>query len=350
MNPQTPTLNPTPKIPTPEGIGVEIDDVNSSLWAYIKRTKKLQIALFVPVFLVWEFLAFTLLYFILKSNSSNSNSGKGPAYLIVAPITYASYWIAKIRQKFEDAFLEEFAVANNYTFEKNGTVSEAYGSIFRLQGRQQVSDVVSGVYKNSNLRLFLYRLIVGSGRYQKQYDDTVLELDLSGSLPPLLMMNKHSQIQSLNIHSAFKESHTIVLEGDFNNFFTLYGSDTFEIEAREVFTPDIMALMEDQSKHYSVEFGGNRVYIYANGYIGKRQDLINVFSLAKELTDKIGPLASRLAKDSSIVVAEAAELNELRKPQTGKRMLIIFLVIFLALPIFFLIVILIISAFLSLQK
>ncbi|MFI5271295.1 MAG: hypothetical protein ACHQT9_04620, partial [Candidatus Saccharimonadales bacterium] len=151
-------------------------------------------------------------------------------------------------------------------------------------------------------------------------------------LPNLLMINKKSKLGGLDITDAFDEKHTISLEGDFNDYFTLYANQNNEIEAREVFTPDTMALMEDNSKHYSVEFGGNRVYIYANGYIGNKQELIGAFTLAKKLIEKIGPLAERLARDSTII-PKPLTIADVRPNVTRKRTIKTFLAIIIGVPI-----------------
>lgn len=311
---ETKTASPTNKdsIVTPAGAGIKIDNVSQSLWQYVKKRKLIELLAFVPLVIVWEVLAVVLLVKVLGSenNSSNSGTGKGFGYIIGLPFILFFGWLARLRKQFEDAFLEEFALAKQYTFDKNGTIDETYGTIFRLTGRQQVSDVVTGKYGDNSLRLFLYELTVGSGQYQHKYQDTVIELDLHGQLPNLLMVNKHSKYGQLGIAGEFGIKNTLQLEGDFNQYFTLYAPKGNEIEALEVFSPDTMALMEDASKHYSVEFAGNRIYIYSSGFITTTEQLTQVFGLAKKLIDKIGSLASRLQNDSAIVATPVNLFNK----------------------------------------
>jgi len=45
------------------------------------------------------------------------------------------------------------------------------------------------------------------------------------------------------------------------------------------------------------------MYIYCNGYIGTTERMNEVFTLAKCLKDKLGPLSERMQKDSTMVVA-----------------------------------------------
>jgi hypothetical protein len=335
----------TPTQPTQDpALGIQIDDVNKSLWAYIKSRKLKQFLLLAPVVILWEGLSVFVLIAVLRTQTSSNGAIKGPLYMAMAPVVIFAGWLAKLRQEFEDAFLEEFAKSNGFNFSKNGSVDITYGSIFRIPGTaKQVSDVLTGEYKGADLRIFLFRLVKGSGRNQRDYNDTVVELDLNGKLPNLLMINNKSKLGGLDITDAFDEKHKISLEGDFNDYFTLYGNQNNEIEARQVFTPDTMALMEDNSKHYSVEFGGNRVYIYANGYIGNKQELIGAFTLAKKLIDKIGPLAERLAKDASII-PKPLTLAEVRPNVTRKRTIKTFLAIIIGAPLVLVIFLLIILA------
>jgi|GEM_PF-2155367 len=326
MNPpavpdNTPTGSSNPMVvSSPAGTGIIISDVNQSLWQYIKKRKLRELILILPFAIIWE-IAIIILFVkysqVTKNNNSQNNQGLG--YLLVAPILLFSSWVYKLKTQFEAAFLEEFALANHYDFNKDGTIDETYGSIFRLKGRQTVSDVITGTYEGNSLRLFLYELIVGSGRYQQRYSDTVIELDLHGQLPNLLMINKKSRFGRINLTGAFGIKNTVQLEGDFNQYFTLFAPKGNEVEALEVFTPDTMALMEDESMHYTVEFAGNRIYIYCNGFITKSDNLNQVFALAKQLIEKLAPLASRLKQDSAIVAPPVNIINTRRQhPLTRK--------------------------------
>jgi hypothetical protein len=292
-------------IVTPVSAEVHIDNVNKSLWQYIKTKRLRELLVFVPVVVAWEIFIIVVFIKFLHQQGRSSNSGEsnGFGYLLILPFLIFSYWFYKLKKQFEATFLEEFARTNNYAFDDSGRVDETYGTIFRVAGRQDVSDIVTGQYGNSALRLFLFELTVGSGKYQHHYRDTVIELDFHGQLPDLLMLNIHARSSQVNLAESFGVKNKVQLEGDFDQYFTLYAPHGNEVEALEVFSPDIMALMEDESKHYSVEFAGNRIYIYASGFVATSDNLNQLFELAKKLIDKIAPLASRLQNDSALVAA-----------------------------------------------
>ncbi|HSX47585.1 MAG TPA: hypothetical protein VLF63_02310 [Patescibacteria group bacterium] len=318
-------------ISTPAGVGIKIDDVNKSLWQYVKKRKLWELILFAPLVIVWEiFLVFLIVKYFQSTTNNSSNGGKGFGYLIAAPFVAFSSWLYKLKKQFEDAFLEEFALANGYSFNKNGNVDETYGTIFRLKGDQRVSDVVIGNYDNNTIRLFIYELTIDKGRYQQRFQDTVIELDLHGQLPNLLMVNKKSHYGQIDLAGTFGIKNTFKLEGDFNEYFTLYGQENNQIEALEVFSPDTMAIMEDESKHLTVEFSGDRVYIYSNGFITNTKDLTQAFALAKQLIEKIAPLASRLQHDAAIIQTPV-NLSQTRKAHPFARKFGIVLTILLTI-------------------
>jgi hypothetical protein len=243
-----------PPIETPDGIDIKIDDVNKSLKDYIIHKRLLQFIAAVVGLIVWEGIlvpVFVVSLFSTNSDTNSGSNGKGIATLVIMPIVFFTAWIARIKAKFEAAFLAEFARANDFTFNLTGTVDETYGTIFRINGKQAVSDIITGTYRGNDLRLFLYKLTVRQGRSSVTRTDTVIELDLHGQLPNLLMVNKQSNYNKINIEESFGTKNKIQLEGDFEQFFTLYAPSNTQIEALEVFSPDTMALMEDESRSCS---------------------------------------------------------------------------------------------------
>ncbi len=86
----------------------------------------------------------------------------------------------------------------------------------------------------------------------------------------------------------------ISLEGDFNKYFTLKITKNYQIEALEIFTPDVMAELIDKAKNFSLEIINNNVFIYANHLIGTKEELLEIYELAGYFTKKLGPLFARM--------------------------------------------------------
>lgn len=332
-------INTAPQIlpPTSDGPGIRIDNVNQSVWQYARQHDTWALWL-VPLVIIWEWL---MIEFMLHSDG---RGGQQIAYGIMLPVILVPSWYYRLKQKFEAAFLQQFAQANGFSFDQKGTVDEAYGTIFRMLGYHRVSDVVTGAYLGYDLRLFLHDLTVRQGRSSTTYRNTVIELDLKGQLPSMLLLSKLGLHAGLNLAGAYGQTHIISLEGDFDQHFTLHAPEQNEIAAREVFSPDTMAIMEDEASRYNVEFAGNRIYIYSNGYIGTTAGLTAAFALAKQLAAKLGPLASRMADDADMAVTPV-NLNQSR---VNGRVARIFVWVTLGFLILFILVILGLGIFLTL--
>ena len=54
------------------------------------------------------------------------------------------------------------------------------------------------------------------------------------------------------------------LEGDFNSHFTLYCPRGYERDALYIFTPDLMALLIDESGDFDVEIVDDMLFVYSN--------------------------------------------------------------------------------------
>lgn len=259
--------------------------------------------------LVWEIVWYELLVLSIRHDDAHPTPDGSSAslatgivwFLLLLPAGSFIYWFNRFQAEFEAAFLEQFAAANGYEFDPKGTVDKAYAAIFRLPGEQQTSDVVSGTYAGIALHMFLFETTVRLGRSDYTFKNTVMELDLPGELPHLLLVDKRwrgSKHDGPSVEAAAGIESTISLEGDFNKRFTLHAPAGSQVEALEVFSPDTMALMEDTPRHYLVEFVGNRIYIYTDGYVADSAAIADLFTLARQLVTKLSPVAFRLEHDS----------------------------------------------------
>ncbi len=55
-----------------------------------------------------------------------------------------------------------------------------------------------------------------------------------------------------------------------------------------------MEKIQDQWKNFSLEFVNSHIYIYACGIVSTKAELDNMYSLARYLIEKVGPLAERM--------------------------------------------------------
>lgn len=269
----------------------QITDVNTDIIPYIKakyfrRTIVIAVVL-VAVEAAWLWVSF---YRGIYNDA---------VFEIAAiPVVVAYFLWGIVKDGVEEAFMEQFAAANNFSFQKDGLPGNLYGSLFSLGYGKSGADMVSGSFNNLPLCLFNYNYTIGSGKYRHTYHYTVLRLDYPSPLPPLLLQVKGFEFgESIFDHFSKNDPEKIQLEGDFDKYFTLYGQKGFETEILEIFTPDFMEKICGEWSNFSLEFIDNHVYIYSCHVISTKAELDNIYSLAKYLVGRIEPLAERMKPD-----------------------------------------------------
>jgi hypothetical protein len=70
-------------------------------------------------------------------------------------------------------------------------------------------------------------------------------------------------MRSSNLPVSFDRSQVLHLEGDFDQHFTLYAPKEYERDALYVFTPDLMALLIDETGDFDVEIVDDWMFIYS---------------------------------------------------------------------------------------
>jgi hypothetical protein len=199
-----------------------------------------------------------------------------------------------VRQRVQDEFMRQFAEANGYTFSPyGGNFGVLDGTLFRLGngGSQSVTDVASGAYLSNPISLFDYSYETGSGKYREAHYYTVFQLQFDTTMPDLLL-EKKSFLSSDTLLGQLPEH--IKLEGDFNKYFSLSIKKGYEVEALEIFTPDVMEELEEKCKNLSLEIINSHLFIYDNKIIRTKVDLDALYDIAQYFVQKLGPVLARM--------------------------------------------------------
>lgn len=98
--------------------------------------------------------------------------------------------------------------------------------------------------------------------------DTVASFEMDRQLPHMVLDSRSNNVRifgkdiTSNLPEVFSRDQILSLEGDFNKYFTLYAPKEYERDALYIFTPDLMALLMDQSSQFDAEIIDNNVYFY----------------------------------------------------------------------------------------
>jgi hypothetical protein len=263
----------------------QIVSVDQSTRAWFRNNIQATIFCLVLAGIIW-FFAFLDLYL---------GRGINIIYFIL-PFILLSALYGWIHQYVQSEFMQQFAAANGYTFSRQGAdPSTLDGTLFLLGNNKTMRSVVSGSYLNCPISLFDYSYTTGSGKSRQVHPYTVFQLQFDTEMPDLLMEKKESIFNSEFIGNLPEH---ITLEGDFNKYFSLSIKKGYEVEALEIFTPDVMAELEAKCKGLSLEIVNSHLFIYDNKTVSTKADLDAFYGVAQYFVQKLGPVLARMKRST----------------------------------------------------
>jgi hypothetical protein len=206
-------------------------------------------------------------------------------HIFIFPVFIVVIIFAYIWQKLVASFLKRFAEQIGFSYQDEGDILSVEGTIFNYGRKQNISKIISGKYFGKDTRFFIFATTIGSGKQRHKEYYSVLEIAFNTLLPDILLYSKHSSNEFATMF--LRNEGRISLEGDFNEYFNLYTPKDYEVETFQIFTPDVMQMFIDNGKELSVEMFKDKVYLYFPAEVSSKQQLINIFNLAKDIILKL---------------------------------------------------------------
>ena len=264
-----------------------IEDVAETTWHRAKTRHRGELRGMIVIAIVW-YITLGLLTYGYTSFMLNL---EGLYFLIlIFPVAVILGWYENLRKKVADDFMKQFAAANGYAYDAEGSAEGLDGSLFHDGHTKEVEDIVSGYYLEHPLRLFTYHYTIGSGKHKRSFHHMVFELSFDTHLPRILVRSRKQNFR-------FDHPNEVRLEGNFSDHFEFGVDEQYEIEALQVFTPDFMAYLLDLPQPLSIELIGNKLFLYADRVITKRHELHYFYEVARHLIERLGPLLPRIKDD-----------------------------------------------------
>jgi len=256
----------------------DIESVSKSTLLYIRKNYAIFAAFFLIVIIVsfWVSLhwkVYNLFFF--------------PVFLAFLAYGY-------VQKNIRHAFMRQFAKANNFSYQKQAPLEQFSAPYLEMGHSRKIEDVISGKYLGLPICFFTFSCTIGYGRNAKHVIFTACEIHYKTNLPRIFLDALRHDFLNADIFTKPSYGEIISLEGDFNEYFTLYVPKGFEREALQIFAPDVMAKLIDNSKQFDLEFFGDHLYIYSSKTIDTKQDLSSIYSLAKILITELAPVLERL--------------------------------------------------------
>lgn len=109
-----------------------------------------------------------------------------------------------------------------------------------------------------------YRYTVKRGKNSTTYRWGYVALRLDRRLPHMVLdATSNNLLFGSNLPSRFGKDAMLSLEGHFDKYFTLYCPPEYGRDALYVFTPDLMALLIDESAAFDVEIVDDWMFVYS---------------------------------------------------------------------------------------
>ena len=189
-------------------------------------------------------------------------------------ILYAGF----AREKVKILFWKQFAKLNGWQYKSNSDPSQESGIMFRQGHSRHISYCVEGVVDGRNFRVFNYNFTIGYGKESKIYCYTVFSFKFDGTFPHIYLNNKANSY-------SIRVGESIPLPSEFEKSFSLSAPKEYEIEALEIFTPDVLASLLDNKFGHDVEFINQEMLIFSDEQINRSEELGKEFKRALELED-----------------------------------------------------------------
>ena len=201
-------------------------------------------------------------------------------------------------------FIKIFAEENNLKYQARSFDLKSINSQYlRFDDVHVLEDVLSGNHLGYPFRIFTFVSNIGKGfgltKTGGQVKFTVVEVKRKKEMINLFLKTNYKLLIGSNIIDTEKVSlennkYPVRLEGNFDDYFKLYMPKGYEIEALQIFTPDVMELFIDKAKQFNAEFIDDTVYFFAQREVIKKIDFIEMYDLVLAFTEKVIPQIEKI--------------------------------------------------------
>ncbi|KKP98840.1 MAG: hypothetical protein US71_C0002G0050 [Parcubacteria group bacterium GW2011_GWD2_38_12] len=198
--------------------------------------------------------------------------------IIFFPFIIVVLYVVAAQNKIRTSFWKRFAELNGWQYAYYGYPEKELGLMFKQGNNRAISNVINGGINDRQFRIFNYEFSIGSGKTKQTYCYTVFVFKFKGSFPHIYLNNRFN-------YYGVDIGEKIPLPREFEKKFSLSAPKKYEIEALEIFTPDVLANLLDNGFTHDVEFIDQEVLIFTYGQINKFEQLEKEFKRALELED-----------------------------------------------------------------
>jgi hypothetical protein len=196
--------------------------------------------------------------------------------IALLPIIIYYTWV---RHKVETHFWEEAAQVNGWRFAGDIYSKKVPALTLQAGSRRQIRYVIEGTLGNRTFSTFSYTYYVKVDKNREiAYPFQVFSFDFKGSFPQLYLNNRHNQ-------TSISAGEHISLPPEFEKEFSLSAPKQYEIEALEIFTPDVLSSILDEAFKEDMELVEGTMLVFTDSNISNFEDFRVRLEKAEALKD-----------------------------------------------------------------
>ncbi len=289
----------------------EITNISSATHNYLLKNYKSKALIFILAVVVYEYLVYRFV--------QNFAPGSDWQILHFLPVVIIAYIYKSTQEKIRHEFYQQIAAKLNFTYSQAALPRGETGAIFQVGHGKRMEDILSGKLLNLPVKMFNYFYTVGSGKSAQHFEKTIWQINFSTALPPVLLLSDFQSFGDFLSNNNLKNVSKIELPVSVENKFSLYSEKKFEIEALQIFTPNVLEKINNDFANFSLDFADHNLYIYAKTLISNSESMNKFVEFAAYISGKLIKLAPGM-QDSVIALKEALnkELNSASNKQTAK--------------------------------
>lgn len=216
------------------------------------------------VFILMGGVMVFLLSTFFSISSSVGGLGLFPlVFVLPVVLGMVGYYLARGKRTENLVRLHKFAAANGIRFVHDRPDPAYPGVIFDNGYSRSINEALE--FPNGT-EIGNYEYTTGSGKKRRTHTWSYARVKLTRRLPHMVLDAKQNNFFSslTTLPANFDTDQTLQLEGDFNNYFTLYAPKKYERDALYVFTPDVMAAVIDAGRAFDIEVVDDNLFLYSS--------------------------------------------------------------------------------------
>lgn len=221
---------------------------------------------------------FVVVFLLITVGSIQKINQFGLLIFGIWPIIFLLTYFLFIKIKAVTSLWMKIAKINGWEFRPTSDLKEEGAVMFQQGHSGIIFRRIDGAVDGRKFRAFNYMFTIGRGKHRRVYKYTVFAFKFNGSFPHVYLNNKHNSY-SVNIGEK------IPIPTEFEKQFILSAPRKYEIEAMEIFTPDVLYKLLDKKIAHDIEFVGQEMIIFIDGITNNFEKFEKEFNIAVGLED-----------------------------------------------------------------